>query len=162
MTEKDRDEVKEILVNILPVYCGVEDMELSNEQDSLFQLHELNRLLREINIPELIEYFQKNKQIVKICNKIQGITEELNTILTNDLDAAAWLDRGRDYYRRKYEVERKVDAYYINNLQNTPLIFQFEIKFTESHRIHASKQKYNRLLFNHLHDIFIRIGPFTG
>ncbi len=117
MTEKDRDEVKEILVNILPVYCGVEDMELSNEQDSLFQLHELNRLLREINIPELIEYFQKNKQIVKICNKIQGITEELNTILTNDLDAAAWLDRGRDYYRRKYEVERKVDAYYINNLQ---------------------------------------------
>lgn len=117
MTEKDRDEVKEILVNILPVYCGAEDMELSNEQDKLFQLHELSRLLGEINISELNEYFQKNKKIVKICDKIQDITDELNKILTNNLDAAAWMDRGRDYYRRKYEVERKVDAYYINNLQ---------------------------------------------
>ncbi len=117
MTEKDRDEVKQILADILPVCRGVEDMILRDEQDSLSKLYDLKRSLNVTNIQEIINDFQDNKRIVKICSKIQRIAEEMNTILSDDFDAAQWLKRGNNYYQRRYEVERKVDSYYINNLQ---------------------------------------------
>lgn len=117
MTEKDRDEIKQILVDILPVCRGIEDMILKDEPDSLSKLYELKRSLNEIDIREMINDFQDNKRIKKICEKLKEIADEMNTILSDDFDATQWLKRGNNYYRRRYEVERKVDSYYINNLQ---------------------------------------------
>lgn len=117
MTEKDRDEVKEILTDILPVCRNIEDILKRDDYDVQYEFCKLKGLLQEINIQEIINGFQRNKQIVKICKKIQDITEELNTISLVNTDKTFSIEIGRNYYQRRIKVERKVDDYYINNLQ---------------------------------------------